>query len=351
MTSISRRVIGLVAVALVAGAASAAAQAPTVSVSGVVYAQYQYQFHQDTTLIPAGHQNNFDVTRAYVNVIGKFGGGLTTRVTLDVDGRKAATNQLTYRLKYAYFAWTPENSPLTFKLGEIHTPLLDWEEAMWDYRMQGTMAMERGGYVSSSDFGAGVDGSWGYEKVNMQVGIYNGENYNNAPGDQRKDVMGRVSIKLLNTDLPGRVGGLRITGYGQYGKPTTGGKRERYLGMLSYKSKMITLAGEFATTKDTTTGGTPVADHTGRVLSGFGVVNIPNSKAALIGRVDITDPNTGSAATNDRLTRIIGGISYQLNPNLRLLAAVDNLSRQGDNYNNAFKATQTAGAFIGQFNF
>jgi hypothetical protein len=354
MTSTSRRVIGLAAFALVAFAATAAAQAPTVSVSGIVYAQYQYQFHSDTALIPQGHQNNFDVTRAYVNVIGKFGGGLTTRVTLDVDGRKAAANQLTYRLKYAYFAWTPENSPLTFKLGQIHTPLLDWEEAMWDYRMQGTMAMERGGYVSSSDFGAGVDGSWGYERVNMQVGVYNGENYNNAPGDQRKDFMGRVSFKVLNTDLPGRVGGLRISGYGQYGKPTTGGKRERYLGMVSYKSKMVTLAAEYASTKDSVTGGgavTAAAAKTGRVLSGFGVLNIPNSKAALIGRVDITDPNTASAATNDRLTRIIGGISYQLNPNLRLLAAVDNLSRQGDNYNNAFKATQTAGAFIGQFNF
>jgi len=345
----------LVAAAVLSGAtAPLAAQAPSVTVSGVGYAQYLYQFHSDSSLTPTGHQNNFDVTRAYLNVIGKFPAGLTTRVTIDVDGRKAAANQLSFRLKYAYLAWTPEHSPLTFKLGEIHTPFIDWEEALWDYRMQGTMPLERGGYLSSSDFGAGIDGTWAYDKVNMQVGLYNGETYSAAPGDQRKDIEGRVSVKLLNSDLPGRVGGLRITGYGQYGKPTTGGKRERYLGMISYKSKLVTLAAEYAAVKDTTTGNgtvTPVADHTGRVISGYGVLNIPHSKFALLGRVDLTDPNTASAATNDRLTRIIGGVSYQVSSNLRLLADVDNVSRQGGNYNNAFNATRTAGSFVGQFTF
>jgi hypothetical protein len=333
---------------------AAQSQSPSITVGGLIYGQYQYQFHQDSSLTPAGHQNNFDVTRAYLNVIGKFPDGILTRVTVDVDGRKAASNQLSYRLKYAYVAWTPNNSPLTYKLGMIHTPLLDWEEALWDYRMQGTMPLERGGYVSSSDLGAGIDGSWNKNKFDLQLGVYDGETYSGAPGDQRKDVEGRVSFKLLDSDLPGRVGGLRITGYGQYGKPTTGGKRERYLGIISYKSKMVTLAGEFASTRDSTTGDgtiTPVGEKTGRVISGFGVLNIPNSKWAVLGRVDITDPNTASAASNDRLTRIIGGLSYQLSPNLRLLAAVDNVSRQGGNYNNAFNSTRTAGAFIGQFTF
>ena len=339
------------------GAPRASAQSPTITVSGVGYAQYLYQLKGDSTFSGNGHQNNFDVTRAYVNVVGKFPAGLTTRVTVDVDGRKAASNQLSIRLKYAYLAWTPDKSPLTFKLGEIHTPLLDWEEALWDYRMQGTMPLERNGYVSSSDFGAGVDGNWGYDKVNMQVGLYNGENYNNAPGDQRKDVMARVSVKVLNTDVAGKVGGLRLTGYAQYGKPTTGGRRQRYLGMISYKSKMLTLAGEFASTRDSVTGGTfagtaitPVAAKTGRVLSAFGVLNVPNSKFGIIGRVDITDPQTGDA-TNDKLTRIIGGVSYQVNPNFRLLADVDNVTRQGGVYNNAFNATRSTGYLQAQFTY
>jgi hypothetical protein len=344
----------LAAVLAIAATAPATAQAPTVTLSGVAYLQYLYQLNADSALIPKGHQNNFDVTRAYVNALGKFPGGLSTRITLDISGRNATFTQLYIRLKYAYAAWTPENSHVTLKLGAIHTPWLDWEEALWDYRMQGQMAMERGGYLSSSDFGAGVDGNWGYDKVNMQLGVYNGENYSGTPGDARKDFMGRVSVKVLNTDLPGRVGGLRITGYGQYGKPTTGGERYRYLGMVSYKSKNVTLAGEYASTKDSTTGGggvTAVAKRTGRVISGFGVVSIPNSKLALLARVDLTDPNTLSAATNDRLTRIIGGVSYQLNPNLRLLADVDNVTRQGGNEPNAFKATSSTAYFQAQFTY
>ena len=57
----------------------AAAQAPTLTVSGVGYAQYGYQLHPDSSLTPAGHQNNFDVTRAYLNVLGNLPAGLATR--------------------------------------------------------------------------------------------------------------------------------------------------------------------------------------------------------------------------------------------------------------------------------
>jgi hypothetical protein len=285
------------------------------------------------------------------------------RITPDIS-RSLAANQLTLRLKYAYVAWTPGTSPLTLKFGEIHTPWLDWEEALWDYRMQGTMAIERAGYLSSSDFGAGVDGNWHYDKVNMQLGVYNGETYSGLVGDGRKDVEGRISFKIINSDLPGRVGGLRATVYAQYGVPSSGGKRERYIGMLSYKSKMFTLAAEYAIVRDSVTGQpvpppAPPATQTiatltyrkGSIFSGFGTFNIPNSKVAIIGRVDVTDPNTAGAATNDQLTRIIGGASYQLSPNLRLLADIDNVTRQGGNYNNAFNSTHSTAYFQAQISF
>src|SRR6059058_2026543 len=72
--------------------------------------------------------------------------------------------------------YTPQSSPLTYKIGMIHTPWLDWEEALWDYRMQGQMALERGfmtttggqsNYISAADFGVGVDGKWGPDKINF----------------------------------------------------------------------------------------------------------------------------------------------------------------------------------------
>ena len=225
-----------------AGAGTAAAQGtppptPTVTVGGVVYAQYLYQL-KDT----ANHVNNFDITRSYINVIGKFPSGLATRVTADIYRNTDAS--LAFRLKYAYAAFTPEGSALTFKLGEIHTPWLDWEEALWDYRMQGQMAMERGGYLSSSDFGAGVDGNWKKDFVNMQVGIYNGENYNHGarrPAQGRHGPRVGAAARRPMTAPAWAASGL--TGYGQVGKPTGGGIRDRWIGMLSYRSKLLHARG------------------------------------------------------------------------------------------------------------
>ena len=48
--------------------------APTVTVGGVVYAQYNYQ------LSGFDHLNSFDATRAYINVNAKFAGGVSARI-------------------------------------------------------------------------------------------------------------------------------------------------------------------------------------------------------------------------------------------------------------------------------
>ncbi len=312
------------------GVGSVVAQAPSppqVSVGVLAYTQFVYQL-RDT----ANHVNNFDITRAYVNVVGRFSGGLYARVTADIyrNADPSSAGSLSYRLKYAYAAYTPAHSPLTFKAGQLHTAWLDWEEALWDYRMQGTMALERGfitgtggqsGYVSSSDFGVGVDGKWGPDKVNFQAVVVNGENYNRSPGDKGKDVQGRLSVRAMDTDDSSRVGGLRVTLYGQYGRANGGAERNRLLAMVSYRSKQITLAGEGAVTQDG-----PLGSQAGRVYSAFGVYKFSKSKAAVIARVDLEDPQAGAA---DRQTRFIGGVSYQLTPNWRLLGDWDYATFQG----------------------
>ncbi len=41
-----------------------------------------------------------------------------------------------------------------------------------------------------------------------------------------------------------RVGGLRLSGYAQLGMPSSGGKRQRFIGMVSYRTMDLTLAAE-----------------------------------------------------------------------------------------------------------
>ena len=342
-------------VVLMAAAGSAAAQnpnpanpapavpapAPAITISGVGYAQYQYLF-RDTV----GHGNNFDVTRAYVNVVGKFAHGVGARVTTDIYHN--GDGQMGVRLKYAYASWTPDNSHIGFRFGLTQTPWLDWEEALWDYRMQGPMALDRNGYIVSSDYGIAVDGSWQKEMVNFQGGFYNGEGYSKPLGDKRKDASARLSVRVMPTNDMSKVGGLRLTGYGQIGSPSTGGTRNRFMGMLSYRDKMLTLAGEFALLRDRDS--VTVNTVKGQVISAFGVAKIPNSAVAIIGRVDIVDPNTD--VDNNRRTEFIAGVSYQVSPNLRLLGDIDNTSYQGSVYPNyAAYANHTKGLFQIQFNF
>jgi hypothetical protein len=325
--------VALAALLLVVRSATA-----QVSVGGVVYTQFGYGLAKDTLAADSAiqHINNFDITRAYINVNGRFPGGISTRVTADIFNSGGSR---LYRLKYAYVAWTPDSSHMTFVLGQLHTPLLDWEEALWDYRMQGQMAMERGGYVSSSDFGIRADGKWAADRLNFQAGVYNGENYSGGPGDNRKDIMGRVSLRLANSDDMTRVGGLRLTFYGQVGQPNTGGRRNRFLGMVSYKSTNLTLAAEYAITEDSLTGGNTAPGggtvaavnlRKGRVISAYGVFHFPQTRFAVIGRVDVNDPQTDSTAAvpgvDDQLVRYIVGGSYQLTPNVRLLGDVDIVS-------------------------
>lgn len=353
--SLMSRSLALVGAALVVAAAPVAAQdGPTVSVSGVGYLHYRYQLGTDSSLTPPAHANNFDVDRTYVTLTGKLGDGFSTRVTTDVDGRKAAGNQLTLRLKYAYLAYAPEGSPLTFKFGQIQTPYIDFAETVWGYRMQGPVAMDRTGYLTSSDVGLSVDGSWGGDAVNMTAGVYNGEGYSKAPGDQHKDVAARVSVRLLRTDAGGKAGGLRLTGFAQVGRSNGGGTRQRFLGLLSYRSRALTVGAEYAVTKDSTSASSP--ETNGRVMSGFAVFSLPESPLALIGRVDRWDPDTdvspdGPSLATGEQTRVIAGVSYRVNPNVRLLLDADLASLRHGSPSNAYDASRRSIFFHTEFTF
>src|SRR5438445_1033201 len=295
------------AAAAALGAGPLAGQAPQtspVSVGVTGYGQYVYQLKDPSS----AKQNNFDVTRAYVNVIGRFSGGVYTRLTADIftaTGLSNVTGSYSYRLKYLYAAWTPEHSSLTYRFGMTQTPWLDWEEALWDYRMQGTMVLDRNGYLTASDLGFAVDGKWNSDKVNFADDVVNGQGYH-ATSDGHKDVQGRVSVRVMDTDDSSRVGGLRVTVYAGVGKPNGGGTRNRFLGMVSYRSKQYTLAAESAVTQDSTGG----VLKDGHVYSAFGVYHVPRSGVAVIARVDAVKQTVGG----NRLTRYLAGASYQINP-------------------------------------
>lgn len=310
------------------------------TVDGLIFAHYRQGLERDSALTPVSFPNNFELERAYLNVRSKSAGGITTRVTVDVDGRRAAGNQQTVRLKYAFVDWTPEGSAITWRLGMQNTPIVGYIEDTWGYRMQGTVAIDRYRYQSSSDIGFGAEGTWKKHAVTAHAGVFNGEGYSGAPGDHRKDLAARVSVRLLATDNESRTGGLRLTGFASVGRMTTGGARNRYMGLLTYQTKSMTFGAEYWATLDSTIAD---AETKGRVASVFATHQPVGSPFGFIARVDHWDPDTDLsptlfAPTASRQTRLIGGVSYQLAPNVRLLLDADVASAEGDFVPNSFLA-------------
>ena len=339
------RSVALGALVLAGATAPAAAQ---VTIDGVVYANFRYGLETDSSLSPAANPNNFDVARSYINVRSKSEGGIATRVTVDVDGRKADANQLTFRLKYAYVGWTPKGSALTYKFGLQSTPIVGYIEDTWGYRMQGTVAIDRTKYVSSSDFGFAVAGAWNDQAVNMDVGVFNGETYSKAPGDNRKDVAGRLSVRLAETDQGGKTGGVRLTAFASTGKSNGGATRQRVLGMLSYHAKRARLGAEYAVTKDDETKG--------RVMSLWGSYDLADSPLGLMARVDQWDPDTDVDPTGVDLdtgsqTRIIAGVAYRLAPMVRLLLDADLVSAENGPAGNGYQAANRSLYFHTEIKF
>lgn len=334
--SLTRRLACLV-VALGAFATAAAAQT---TFDGLVYAHYRYGLTNDSSLTPPSAPNNFDVNRVHLTWRSQADNGVSTRLTLDMDGRSAQSNQLSMRVKFAQVSWKPSGSSLTWKFGQQPVPIVGFIEDMYGYRMQGPVAIDRYRYQAAGDFGFAVEGAYRDQGVSFDAGIFNGENFFGAPGDHRKDVAARVSVRLKPTDDSSKTGGLRLTGYASVGAPTDGGSRNRVLLLLSYATKKYTLAGELAATMDSTAGDprTP-----GAFLSLWGTYQKPGSPWGIMARVDQLDPNTdlspsvASLASSEQ-TRLITGVSYTLSKALRVLVDIDWASLEGSGVPNAFEA-------------
>ncbi len=322
-----RTPLALATLALLTAVPAAAQNAapPTIKLGGVVYSQFEYWASDSLN-----HTNQFELQRAYLNAIGTFGPKILTRITADVF-RPAAAPSLDYRIKYAYFQWLPDTAaPVDFRFGVTQTPWLDWEETLYGLRMQGTMPMERAGFLTSSDLGLAMD-FFTKDKgfVNGSIGVYNGEGYGNPPGGRFLDYEARASVRLLSSDDASPQGGLRLTGYGHVGRVDAfgGPPRDRWIAEASYKSKLLTLAGEagWATSGLAPTTANPdPANVKGRVLAAFGVLNIPKTAAQILLRVDRFNPNTAVSDTAN--TRFIGGLAYRISPNVRVLGDIDAVS-------------------------
>jgi hypothetical protein len=310
--------------------------ARSVRVAGLIYGSWSADLGSG-----AEGANRFEVNRAYVTLSGALSERVSGRITTDAireDGE-----ELEVRLKYAFVIYRPERSALAVRFGLTQTPFVEFEEGVWGYRMQGSIPADRLRYLSSSDLGVAVDGRWGQDDaVQATVGVYNGEGWARGEVDSGKDLMARVTVRLARTDDPGTFGGVRVTAYGGVGSPPGGGVRQRALGMLSWRTRGLTLAGQYLLTRDRQDTGTGDTVD-GRLLNTFAVVRLPGAAVDLIARLELHDPDRGVEA--DRQTRWTAGVGHALSPELRILGSLEHLSYQGGAPTPALEATRIRGLF------
>src|SRR5262245_16658506 len=144
---------------------------PSIRVGATIYTNYSYQTDPPITDSDGNsvHRSSFDVTRSYINITGNLNHILAFRVTPDIaretNTASSLSGSLEFRVKYAFLQtnlddWMTRGSYARF--GIQQTPYLDFMEGIYRYRFQGTMYLERTGYMASAD--AGVSFHYNFPK-------------------------------------------------------------------------------------------------------------------------------------------------------------------------------------------
>jgi len=160
--------------------------------------------------------DNFDVSRAYLDIKKKIDGDANARLTFDVSRIAGASKQNLFSyLKYAYVEmpvnvsgaqFIPFN--LTAKIGLQHTVWIDWADKMLGLRFIVKSLVDNEGIMSSSDFGVGAIGKFtlgSMPEMEYQTTILNGTGYATNESDANKAFGLRLNSTLWSDDNLGKV--------------------------------------------------------------------------------------------------------------------------------------------------
>jgi hypothetical protein len=231
---------------------------------------------------------------------------------------------LEFRIKYAFLQtnlddWMTRGSWARF--GIQQTPYVDFAEGIYRYRFQGTMFVERAGYMSSSDAGVSFHYNFPKNYGDFHVGYYNGENYNRAEVNDQKGLMVRATGRPFARKAP-ILRGLRGHIFYIGDNYVKNGERKRTVGAVTYEHKFATAAFEYLDARDQRSALPGNELVKGKGYSAWVTPRTPQGWEGLI-RYDHLTPNTSSALaplnTAGNLTttldsqqqnRVIVGIAY-----------------------------------------
>jgi hypothetical protein len=286
---------------------------PSIRVGAVLFADYTYT--QSPTITDSDgnqiHFSQFNVARSYINVTGNISHIVGFRITPDVaretNAASSLSGSLEFRIKYAYAQfnlddWMTRGTYARF--GIQQTPWLDYAEAIYRYRFQGTMFPEREGYFASADAGASFHYQLPANYGDVHAGFFNGENYNRAEVNNQKALMIRATVRpLAGGALLAR--GLRASVFYDGDAYVRDAERKRFMAALHFEHRFVNAGFEYLDAKDQTS--IIRADVEGQ---GYSIWATPKSTIGWEGllRFDHLTPNT--TFDNQKRNHTIVGAAY-----------------------------------------
>jgi hypothetical protein len=289
---------------------------PSVKIGVVVFTDYTWTDEPETLDVDGNPIDpaSFNVGRAYINVTGNVNHLVSYRITPDIT-RQTVTGtgvtlsdqeSLVFRLKYAFGqfnldeAWNSKGS--WARLGAQQTPYVAWMEDIYRYRFQGSIGVEREGYLSSSDFGLSTHYNFPGNFGDVHAGYYNGETYARAEANNQQGIQIRATLRPA--PMIGWLRGLRLTGFYVDDHYARDDPRKRALAAVTYEHKWFTVGGEYIESVD------QVNETVNRVrsktVSVWATPKLGKGWELLL-RHDATKPNQDNDASR---WRNIGGVAY-----------------------------------------
>jgi len=300
---------------LLAGAALNAEDAPPaypqVKVGGLIFADYTHQAEPVGTDADGNRirQNAFNIGRAYINVIANLSRLISARITPDIvresDSASSLSGSYAYRLKFAYGQFSLEDllgKGSWVKFGMHQTPYLDYTDAIYRYRFQGNLFLDREGYLSTSDTGVSARYAFPGEYGEAIVGGFNGEGFNHSETNDQKALQIFASVRPAPRVRVLR--GLRVAAFYDYDHYQRNDDRERSVATITFEHPWLHVGGEYFAARDRPTAAS--IEQKARGWSAFATPRTPFGLEGLF-RYDSFKPDKDADA---KKTRTIAGVAY-----------------------------------------
>jgi len=209
----------IAAVAMLAFSAPAFAGGITVAEKGESKLKLESVFYLNTKFTKKENQGGttdetwgLAVDRAYLTAKYYFNDDWMMRITTDVhlDTNLNGKNNNIF-LKYAYVEGKLLGKAAVLRLGQSHTPWIDYEEHLWAHRYASKTFVDYKGFDASSDLGIGLKGELADGLVKYWVTETAGAGYSH-PGMHKDAVTGQYAPGVKAFDLDSRIGFYPIEG-------------------------------------------------------------------------------------------------------------------------------------------